>query len=176
MRILKSLLLTAIMLVALSSSAQNKKDRKIMNDAKKAKKTLLKADSGLERFFENSAGYVLFPNVGKGGFIIGGASGNGVLYEGGEVIGMAGLKKLNVGLQAGGQAIIEIIFFETPVDLERFKEGKFQFAAETSAVALKSGIAFNAKYKEGVAVFALPKAGLMADASVGGQKFSYKPF
>ncbi|SHG53420.1 lipid-binding SYLF domain-containing protein [Flagellimonas flava] len=176
MRTLKSLLLLGLILVTFGVTGQDKKDRKIMSDSKKAKKTLLKADSGLERFFDNSAGYVLFPNVGKGGFIIGGASGNGVLYEGGEAVGMAGLKKLNVGLQAGGQAIIEIIFFETPVDLDRFKQGKFQFAAETSAVALKSGIAFNAKYKEGVAVFALPKAGLMADASVGGQKFSYKPF
>lgn len=176
MEVLKSLVLVGMLLMMAGANAQTKKDRKIMNDAKKAKKTLLSADSGLERFFENSAGYVLFPNVGKGGFIIGGASGNGVVYEAGERVGMAGLKKLNVGLQAGGQAIIEVIFFETEVDLERFKEGKFQFAAETSAVALKSGIAFNAKYKEGVAVFALPKAGLMADASVGGQKFSYRPF
>ena len=173
---IKSFALILLMLAGTMAMAQSKKDRKIMNDAKKAKKTLLKADAGLERFFEESAGYVLFPNVGKGGFIIGGASGNGVVYENGAVVGMANLKKLNVGLQAGGQAIIEIIFFETQVDLERFKEGKFQFAAETSAVALKSGIAFNAKYKDGVAVFALPKAGLMADASVGGQKFGYKPF
>jgi lipid-binding SYLF domain-containing protein len=99
-----------------------------------------------------------------------------VVYENGNAIGMADLKKLNIGLQAGGQAIIEVIFFETDVDLERFTEGKFEFAAETSAVALKSGIAFNAKYKDGVAVFALPKAGLMADASVGGQKFGFKAF
>ncbi|MEO9512348.1 MAG: lipid-binding SYLF domain-containing protein [Flavobacteriaceae bacterium] len=176
MRTLKSLMIVLAVLAATVTTAQDKKDRKIMNDAKKAKKTLLKADSALERFFENSAGYVLFPNVGKGGFIIGGASGNGVLYEGGQSVGMANLKKLNVGFQAGGQAIIEVIFFETPVDLERFKEGKFEFAAEASAVALKSGIAANAKYKDGVAVFALPKAGLMADASVGGQKFGYKPF
>ena len=176
MKIVKSVAFTVLMLLMVNVNAQNKKDRKVINDAKKAKKTLLNADSGLERFFDNSAGYVLFPNVGKGGFIIGGASGNGVVYETGEMVGMAGLKKLNVGLQAGGQAIIEVIFFETSVDLERFKEGKFAFAAETSAVALKSGIAFNAKYKDGVAVFALPKAGLMADASVGGQKFSYRPF
>ncbi|SNY94736.1 lipid-binding SYLF domain-containing protein [Flagellimonas pacifica] len=176
MKIAKSLTITVLMLLIVNVNAQSKKDRKIINDAKSAKKTLLKADSGLERFFDNSAGYVLFPNVGKGGFIIGGASGNGVVYEASEMVGMAGLKKLNVGLQAGGQAIIEVIFFETPIDLERFKEGKFAFAAETSAVALKSGIAFNAKYKDGVAVFALPKAGLMADASVGGQKFSYRPF
>ncbi len=177
MKSLKTLIvLVTVSLFALGTQAQSKKDRKVIGDAKKAKKTLLKADIGLELFFEDSAGYVLFPNVGKGGFIIGGASGNGVVYENGEMVGMANLKKLNVGLQAGGQAIIEVIFFETPVDLERFKEGKFQFAAEASAVALKSGIAANAKYKEGVAVFALPKAGLMADASVGGQKFGYKAF
>ncbi len=176
MKVFKSIIIVGVLFLAFGVNGQNKKDRKVINDAKKAKKTLLKADIGLERFFENSAGYVIFPNVGKGGFIIGGASGNGVVYEGGEMIGMAGLKKLNVGLQAGGQAIIEIIFFETNVDLARFTEGKFQFAAEASAVALKSGIAANAKYKEGVAVFALPKAGLMADASVGGQKFSYKAF
>jgi len=176
MKMVKFLALALLLCVGTGAIAQNKKEHKIMNDAIKAKQTLLEADSGLERFFEKSAGYVIFPNVGKGGFIIGGASGNGVVYENGSAIGMANLKKLNIGLQAGGQAIIEVIFFETKTDLDRFTEGKFEFAAETSAVALKSGIAFNAKYKDGVAVFALPKAGLMADASVGGQKFGFKAF
>ena len=176
MRTLKSITVAALILISFTLSSQTNKDRKIMKDAIKAKKDLLKTNSGLESFFNNSAGYVIFPNVGKGGFIIGGASGNGVVYENGEVIGMADLKKLNVGLQAGGQAIVEVIFFETKVDLSRFTEGKFAFAAEASAVALKSGVAINAKYKDGVAVFAMPKAGLMADASVGGQKFGYKPF
>ncbi len=173
---IKTIAIAALLLVTTAGMAQNNKDKKIMADAVTAKAKLLEADSGLQHFFDKSAGYVIFPNVGKGGFIIGGASGNGVVYENGDAIGMADLKKLNIGLQAGGQAIIEVIFFETDTDLQRFTEGKFEFAAETSAVALKSGIAFNAKYKDGVAVFALPKAGLMADASVGGQKFGYKAF
>lgn len=176
MKTIKIFALMALMVWGGNAMAQNKKEQKIMDDAVKAKKTLLDADSGLQRFFDESAGYALFPNVGKGGLIIGGASGNGIVYEKGTAIGMANLKKLNIGLQAGGQAIIEVIFFETKTDLERFTEGKFEFAAETSAVALRSGIAFNAKYKDGVAVFALPKAGLMADASVGGQKFGFKAF
>jgi lipid-binding SYLF domain-containing protein len=176
MKLIRICALATLLLTTTVGLAQSRKDQKIMQDAQKAKTTLLETSPGLERFFEDSAGYVIFPNVGKGGFIIGGASGNGVVYEDGEPVGMADLKKLNIGLQAGGQAIIEVIFFETDVDLQRFKTEKFQFAAETSAVALKSGIAFNAKYKDGVAVFALPKAGLMADASVGGQKFSYKAF
>ncbi|MBS9464312.1 lipid-binding SYLF domain-containing protein [Flagellimonas sp. 389] len=156
--------------------AQSDKTEKLMTDAQEAKKALIEADSGLNTFFNNSAGYVIFPNVGKGGLIVGGASGNGVLYENGIAVGTAGLKKLNIGLQAGGQSIIEVIFFETEGDIKTFKEEDFSFAAEASAVAVKSGIAVNAKYKDGVAVFALPKAGLMANASVGGQKFSYDDF
>lgn len=173
---LRNLLVAGLLITFGTTYSQTRKDKKIMEDATEAKSMLLKANSGLEDFFENSAGYVIFPNVGKGGFIVGGASGNGVVYENGTAVGMADLKKLNIGFQAGGQAIIEVIFFETPVDLERFKTENYEFSAETSAVALKSGIAFNARYKDGVAVFALPKAGLMADASVGGQRFEYKPF
>ena len=176
MKVFKSIMVLCLIMLVSSATGQTQKDNKLIEDAKTAKETLLKTDSSLERFFKDSAGFVIFPNVGKGGFIIGGASGNGVVYEKSKAIGMADLKKLNIGLQAGGQAIIEVIFFETSVDLDRFKAGKFEFAAEASAVALKSGIAVNAKYKDGVAVFALPKAGLMADASVGGQKFSYHPF
>jgi lipid-binding SYLF domain-containing protein len=175
MKTLRTLSLVITLLTITVGYNQNKKDEKIINDASKAKQTLLKQDAGLENFFDKSAGYVIFPNVGKGGFIIGGASGNGVVYENGSIIGMADLKKLNIGVQAGGQAIIEVIFFETKDDLNAFKKSDFQFGAEASAVAVKSGIAFNAKYKDGVAVFALPKAGLMADASVGGQKFKFTP-
>ena len=175
MKILKSITYTTLLFLAFGLNAQNSKDQKIIRDANKAKDKLIKMEVGLDQFFTNSAGYVIFPNVGKGGLIIGGASGNGVVYENGTIIGMANLKKISVGLQAGGQAITEVIFFETENDLNEFKEGDFEFSAEASAVALKSGIAVNAKYRDGVAVFALPKAGLMADASVGGQKFEFTP-
>ncbi|WP_339651948.1 lipid-binding SYLF domain-containing protein [uncultured Maribacter sp.] len=175
MKILKSITITALLFLAIGLNAQNNKDQKIIRDANKAITKLMKLEVGLDQFFSNSAGYVVFPNVGKGGLIFGGASGNGVVYENGTMIGMANLKKFSVGLQAGGQAITEVIFFETEADLAEFKEGDFEFSAEASAVALKSGIAVNAKYRDGVVVFALPKAGLMADASVGGQKFEYKP-
>lgn len=164
------------MLVAFSAFSQTKKDKKIMSDANDAKEALIKADPGLTKYFENAAGYALFPNVGKGGFIIGGASGNGVVYENGVAVGMADLKKLDIGLQAGGQAIIQVIFFETDVDLARFKEGNFKFSAEATAVAVEKGVAVSTSYNDGVATFALPKAGLMASASVGGQKFSYNAF
>lgn len=176
MKILKTLITVCVMFMAIGMTAQNDDDQRIMKDAEKAKATITAKDSGIQKFFNNSAGYVIFPNVGKGGFIVGGASGNGVLYENGTAIGMADLKKLNIGLQAGGQAVIEVIFFETEETLNNFKRGNFELSAEASAVIADEGKSKNANYNDGVVVFALPKAGLMADASVGGQKFGYKPF
>lgn len=176
MKTLKQFTFAVCMTLTFGAFAQNNKDHKIMADADDARIELIEADETLNEYFDNAAGYVLFPNVGEGGFIIGGASGNGVVYEKGTAIGMANLKKLDIGFQAGGQAIIEVIFFETEADLAKFKEGHFEFSAEASAVAVESGVAVTAGYNDGVVAFALPKAGLMADASVGGQKFSFKSF
>jgi lipid-binding SYLF domain-containing protein len=170
------LFIIAFAIISASGWSQAYKDRRLMRNVEDARDLLLKTNPDLDSFFNNSAGYVLFPNVGKGGFVVGGASGRGILYEKQKAIGVADLKQLSIGFQAGGQSIIEIIFFETEEDLKNFKFSEFQFSAEASAVALKSGIALAAKYTDGVAVFALPKAGLMAGAAVGGQRFSFKPF
>ena len=177
MKILKSVVILLIMCsMSFAVNAQSKKDKKVIKASDDAVKTLLEVNPGLREYFDKSAGCVIFPNVGKGGFIVGGASGNGVLYQYGVKKGMAGLKELNVGLQAGGQSLIEVIFFEQLTDVEKFKEGKFEFDAGVSAVALQSGESLDAKYKNGVMVFTHSKAGLMAEASIGGQKFSYKAF
>lgn len=176
MKTLKNMMVVALLLITVGVAAQNNKDREIMADAQKAKSTLMAKDLGLEKFFSNASGYAIFPNVGKGGLIVGGASGNGVVYENGVPVGMTSLKKLNIGLQAGGQAVIEVIFFETDAALARFKQGNYELAAEASAVIAEEGKSENANYTDGVMVFALPKAGLMVDASIGGQKFEYHAF
>lgn len=135
-----------------------------------------KNDAGLTRFFSHSVGYAVFPTVGKGGLCVGGAYGSGVLYAGGKPAGKATLTQVTVGFQLGGQAYSEVIFFENEKVLADFKAGNFALAAAASAVALASGASANAKYREGVAVFTATKAGLMFEAAVGGQKFSYDAF
>lgn len=135
-----------------------------------------KADPGLEKFFQESAGYAIFPKVAKGGLGIGAAKGTGQLYEKGELIGQTSLTQVTIGLQLGGQVYAEVVFFETEKALKDFKEGKFEFSAQVSAVAAAEGASANAKYKLGVAVFTLARGGLMYEASVGGQKFKYKPY
>ncbi|MCG1035509.1 YSC84-related protein [Polaribacter sargassicola] len=176
MKTLKTITAICLLFITTGLFAQNNKDLKIMADAKYAKSKLIHEDEGIDKFFNNASGYAIFPNVGKGGLIIGGASGNGVVYENGTAIGMASLKKVNVGLQAGGQSVIQVIFFETDEALEDFKYGNYEFSAETSAVIAEEGISKDANYNDGVVVFALPKAGLMVDASIGGQKFEYDAF
>ena len=133
------------------------------------------ADSALIKLFNQSAGYAVFPNVGKGGLIIGAERGKGVVYEKGKPIGEANLTEINVGPQVGGEAFCEVIFFETAEALANFKQGHFEMSAKVNAVAAAEGAALNAKYREGVIVFTLPRSGLMAQVAIGGQKFSYKP-
>jgi len=133
-------------------------------------------DPGVKKFFDDAVGYAVLPSVGKGAVGIGGAYGEGELIVNGKAIGKISMTQLTVGLQFGGQAYSEIIFFEKKTTLDGFKHGDFAFAAQVSAVALTSGASANSPYRDGVAVFTVAKGGLMYEASVGGQKFTFKPY
>jgi lipid-binding SYLF domain-containing protein len=135
-------------------------------------------DPEMKRFFDDSKGYAVFPKVGKGGLIVGGAHGEGVVYERGafgtKVIGYTELSQGSIGLQAGGQVFSEIIFFQTEDALEKFKKGTTEFAGTASAVAASAGASADADYEAGVAVFTAGESGLMVQASIGGQGFSFE--
>ena len=133
------------------------------------------ADSSMKVFFDKAYGYIVFPGVGKGGFIIGGGHGDGWVYEKGRHIGRATLTQLTVGAQIGGQSYSEVIFFEDKKTLDDFKKGNWELSAQASAIIVKQGASKDASYDHGVAVFTMPKKGAMAEASVGGQKFKYTP-
>jgi len=136
---------------------------------------VLADDAGVQRFFDDSYGYAVFPSVGKGGFVIGGAHGNGLVYEQGDLVGKTELKQVNVGLQMGGQSYIQVIFFQGKEDLDRFKANNLEFSGQASAVAITEGASADIDYTKGVAVVSKAKGGLMYEASLGGQKFDYKP-
>lgn len=153
-------------------SAEGKSD--IRKQADKALSQAKATDPTLRPVFNSAAGYAVFPSVGKGAAGVGGAYGKGVLYEQGRAVGYCDLSQATIGLQLGGQAYTEIIAFETQEAVDTFKQGNFAFDAQVTAVALKSGAGANAKYTNGVAVFTMDEAGLMYEASVGGQKFTYQ--
>ena len=130
----------------------------------------------LEPFFEQANGFALFHNVTKGGMGIGGATGKGEVFQGGKVIGSTSLKQLSIGFQLGGQAFSEIIFFQKERDTDRFTERNFEFGAQASAVLITQGVSIETAYSDGIAVFTLAKGGLIYEASIGGQKFSFKAY
>ncbi|HET6769781.1 MAG TPA: YSC84-related protein [Chitinophagaceae bacterium] len=181
MKSLKSFSLLAISFLIANLVANNSayaqaedKDDKIVADANEARNDFIKTDGLMKNLFENSYGYVIFPNVGKGAIGIGGAAGNGAVFQKGNLIGMAKMTQVSIGFQWGGQAYREVIFFESEADLQRFKENKIEFSGQASAVAATKGAAANVKYKDGVMIFSQVKGGLMYEASVGGQKFKYR--
>ncbi|HTY93365.1 MAG TPA: lipid-binding SYLF domain-containing protein [Steroidobacteraceae bacterium] len=146
-------------------------------------------------FFHNSYAYAVFPTIGKGGFVVGGAHGSGRVYEQGRYIGDTSMTQVSVGFQAGGQAYSQIVFFQDKRALHEFTSGQFEFDAGVSAVAITaaasgsvgttgaSGAASGGKkdavtagqYYKGMAVFTIVKGGAMYEATVAGQKFSYQP-
>ena len=129
----------------------------------------------MESILEDSYGYAVFPSIGKGGFGIGGAYGKGTLYENGILVGDAKMTQVSVGFQWGGQSYSELIVFENKKALELFKSSRLELAAQASAIAVTAGVSADVPYTNGVAVYTLPKAGLMYEATVGGQKFKYFP-
>ncbi len=151
-------------------------DAQLVNEARQTIALYSKTDPGIDSFVRRSVGYVVFPSVGKGGLGIGGAHGTGILFENGAPVGKVTLNQVTIGAQAGGQEFSQVVFFEVPKTLAELKLGKAQLSGQLSAVALTSGAAANARFKNGVAVFTATKGGLMLEASVGGQKFGYSAF
>lgn len=154
--------------------AQTDEQKELIADTKKAKAAFIEKEPALSQIFATAEGYVIFPNVGKGAYVVGGAAGNGVVYENGYLVGLAKLRQVDVGLQVGGQAYRQVIFFNTEAALKRFKEGNFELAANASAVVLEEGRAKSLEFRDGIAVVTMPKAGAMLEISVGGQKFEYE--
>ncbi len=152
---------------------QDKKKR-LIEDAEYSKKAFIENSANMKSLFESAEGYVIFPNVGKGAYILGGAAGNGVLFENGKVQGFAELRQVDIGLQFGGQAYRQAILFQTQSELEEFKKGNYSLSGNASAVILEEGKAKNVEFHNGRAIVTMPKAGAMIEVSVGGQKFEYK--
>ena len=161
------LFLTAMFSSAVSAQT-SKKDKRLVQDCVEAKEDFIDTDGLMKNLFSSAYGYVIFPNVGKGGIGIGGAAGNGVVYQRGAIIGKAKLTQISIGFQFGGQAYREVIFFESKDDLDRFKENKIEFSAQASAVAATAGASANVKYRDGVMIFTQQKGGLMYNCYYNG--------
>ncbi len=156
---------------------------------------IFKSSPAVQPFFKTAYGYAVFPTIGKGGVGVGGAYGKGQVYRGGKVTGYTSMTQLTIGLQFGGQAFSQIIFFKDKRAYDEFTSGNFEFGAQATAVAITAGATAQAgtggggasattgsqagkqesSYYKGMAIFTHVKGGLMYEAAIGGQKFNFKP-
>lgn len=175
-RLFAGLVSIASLVSACASAPETREERADVRKQAEATLDEMRArDPSLENVLESAYGYVVFPEVGKGAVVVGGAQGVGVVYEQGRMIGYAALNQATIGAQAGGQSFSELIVFSERDALERLKAGNLDLTADVSATALTSGAAAQARFEEGVAVFITSEEGLMAEASVGGQQISFEP-
>ena len=165
-----SMALTATLTQAWQPDASDKLELSVANALLIAKQK----DPLIAKWFDAAYAYAVFPKVGKGGFVIGGAYGKGIVIRGDETLGTTSLTQGTIGFQIGGQVYSQYIMFRDETALNHFRRGNFEMGAQVSAVAITLGASADANYDGGVAIFTLARGGLMAEASVGGQKFKYR--
>ncbi len=143
----------------------------------------------VRKFHKKAYGYAIFPTIGKGGLFVGAAHGEGRVYKRGKKTGDVTMTQLSVGLQFGGQAYRQIVYFQDKRAFEEFTSGEFEFGAQAEAIAITSSAGAQVgtegksasanetqaktKYHKGMIVFTMGKGGLMFQAAIGGQKYEY---
>jgi lipid-binding SYLF domain-containing protein len=148
-----------------------------VKEAKETVEAFKKTDPGLKKHLDKAVGYAVLPRVQKGGFLVAGGGGEGVLFEKGVPVGKIKMSQVTFGAQVGGQSFSELVLFNSAEALKDFKEAQTELeAGGTSAVAGNVGTTKNLEYKKGVAIVTMVRGGAMAEASVGGQKFEYTAF
>ena len=168
------LILTALCLAAASPVRPDSTDEGERKDAAVIAKVKEK-DPRMPKAFESAYGYAVYPSVGKGAIGLGGAHGSGRVYERGKLVGRTSLTQVTIGLQLGGQAYSEVVLFKTKDAFLNFKRGRLKLDAQATAIALDARAAADLAYRDGLAIVTVAKGGLMYEASIGGQQFTFHP-
>ena len=173
--IVVTVLIIGLMAGCSTGSVSKDEGDALMKSAQSSRQEWNKIDPQFEAFAKKGYGYAFFPEITKGGLLVGGAHGRGVVYEKGQQVGYADLTQMSAGLQAGLQDYSELIVFENQAAMDKFKRNETDFSANASAVYADKGTAASAQFVDGVAVFVRPIRGAMAEASLGGQQITYIP-
>ena len=171
-----ALLLAGSLLSACSTAPVTQQDRdELVQEATDALAQMVVADPGVDSLIKRGYGYALFPEVVKGGLVLGAGYGRGVVYEQGQHVGYASLAQASFGLQVGGHSYRELVVFENKAALDRFRQNRLDFTADAEAVLADGGAVANAQFIDGIVVVIAPRSGVMAQAAIGGQQITFVP-
>ncbi len=170
-----TLAILAATVIAVAGCASTPSDDSQIRESRAALERFVDRDPGLQGWIDHAHAYVVFPEIAKGGLGVGGGFGRGIVFEQGRPIGRSTVSQATIGAQIGAQSYSQVIFFQDDAALRVFQRENLEFSAQATAVAASAGAAATTSYERGVAVFIMTRGGLMAEVSVGGQKFRYSP-
>jgi lipid-binding SYLF domain-containing protein len=177
MQVIKSLAVVALLFAGCATAPSSTADKQNLRQSANATLSeMIARNPKIQGVIGQAQAYAVFPSIGKGGVIVGGAFGRGVLYEGGVPTGFVSLQQASIGAQLGGQTFAELLVLRSPRDVESVKDGTFKANADLGVVFLNAGAAGQAPFDPSASVFVMPHGGLMVDVSINGQKLSYSSF
>ena len=168
-------LLAALFAGCATAPSTRAEKQSLQTSARATLDEMIAQNPAIQDTIHNVPGYAVFPSIGKGGVLVGGAHGRGILYENGVPTGYVAVEQASIGAQLGGQTFAELIVFRDQFAVEKLKAGQFEIGANASAMALTAGASGAASFTDGIAVFTVPQGGLMAELSVSGQKLDFQP-
>lgn len=157
----------------LAGCATTPSDDSLIRESRAALDRFVDRDPGLQGWVDHAHAYVVFPEIAKGGLGVGGGFGRGIVFQNGRPIGRSTVSEATIGAQIGAQSYSQVVFFQDEAALRVFQRENLEFSARATAVAATAGAAATTSYERGVAVFIMARGGLMAEVSVGGQRFRY---
>ena len=169
------ILLTGLAALLLAGCAATPSDDSLVRESRATIERFIERDPGLQDWVDTAHGYAVFPDISKGGLGVGGGFGRGIVFEQGVPVGRTTASQATIGAQIGAQSYSQVIFFRDDAALRTFKRENLEFSAQATAVAASAGAAATTSYERGVAVFIMTRGGLMAEATIGGQRFRYDP-
>lgn len=167
-------IILALVIIFLTGCATTRSDDSMIRESRATVDGFVDRDPGLQSWVDHAHAYAVFPEISKGGFWVGGGFGHGMVFRDGRAIGRTRVSQATVGAQIGAQSYSQIIFFQDESALRTFQRENLEFSAQATAVAASAGRAATTSYERGVAVFIKTRGGLMAEATVGGQRFRYE--
>jgi lipid-binding SYLF domain-containing protein len=166
-----ALLMLALPQISLAASAAE-----INRDVDIALKNLYQTTPAARKMAGIAKGILVFPNIIKGGFIIGGQYGEGALRVGGKTNGYYRTLAASYGLQAGAQSFGYALFFLSDADLKYLKSSRgWEIGVGPTVVVMDEGMARSfstTTAKSGVYAFFFDQKGLMAGLGIQGSKIT----
>lgn len=177
MSLTRTIALLAALFTGCATAPATRADKQnLQTSARATLDEMIARDPLIQDVTRHAMAYAVFPSIAKGGAVVGGAYGQGILYENGVPTGYVSLQQASIGAELGGQSFAELLVLRTSNDINALKSGDFTAGADLGVVLLNQTAGKPTRFDPSTSIFVLPRGGLMVDVSINGQKIKYQSF